>query len=238
MFDLKGRVAIVTGASGAIGGAIAEGFHDANAEVWATGRSLEKLRTLGLPRERLLVADLSNPEGRRKLFDEISGSGSVADVLVNCAGVTRESWEATIEVNLSAAHDMCLLFADRLATKGWAGSIINVTSIASDLGFPGNPQYVASKGGLKALTKALALDWGGRNIRVNNLCPGYIRTPMTEASYQDEELRSERLERTILGRWGTPTDLVGAAVFLASGASSYMTGADLVIDGGWSAKGL
>jgi NAD(P)-dependent dehydrogenase (short-subunit alcohol dehydrogenase family) len=118
------------------------------------------------------------------------------------------------------------------------GSIVTVTSIGSLLGFPNNPGYVASKGGLRMMSKALALDLGKFNVRVNNLVPGYVHTDMTTASYSDPLKSKERAERTMLGRWGQVGDLIGAAIYLASDASSYVTGTDLVVDGGWTAKGL
>jgi gluconate 5-dehydrogenase len=118
------------------------------------------------------------------------------------------------------------------------GSIINVTSIGSVLGFPDNPAYVASKGGLRLLTKALAMDLASYSIRVNNLAPGYIRTDMTKSSFEDPVRYAERLQGMIIKRWGNPEDLAGAAIFLASDASAYITGIDLFVDGGWTAKGL
>ena len=118
------------------------------------------------------------------------------------------------------------------------GSIINITSINAELGFPNNPAYVASKGGLKMLSKALAKDYGKFGIRVNNLGPGYMKTEMVKASYQNKKARNLREKHTILGRWGTPEDLVGPCIFLASDASKYMTGQDIYIDGGWLANGL
>jgi gluconate 5-dehydrogenase len=118
-----------------------------------------------------------------------------------------------------------------------SGSIINITSINAELGFPGNPAYVAFKGALKQLTKALALDLGP-SIRVNAIGPGYFRTDMTRKSWGDDTMRQERSSRTILGRWGVPDDLAGAVIFLASDASAYVTGIDLYVDGGWLAKGL
>lgn len=118
------------------------------------------------------------------------------------------------------------------------GSVINITSIGSYLGFPGNPAYIASKGGIRALTKALALDYASKKIRVNNIVPGYIHTPMAEKSYLDEKSNRERLDRMMIKRWGEAEDLVGAAIYLSSDASSYVTGIDLIIDGGWTAKGL
>jgi len=118
------------------------------------------------------------------------------------------------------------------------GSIINITSIGSVVGFPGNPGYVASKGGLRMMTKALAVDYGQAGIRVNAIAPGYIETAMTAGSFADPELHEQRRRHTCLGRWGSVSDMVGAAIFLASDASSYVTGQDLIVDGGWTAKGL
>jgi NAD(P)-dependent dehydrogenase (short-subunit alcohol dehydrogenase family) len=118
------------------------------------------------------------------------------------------------------------------------GSIINITSLNSELAFPGNPSYVAFKGALKQLTKSIALDFGEHNIRANNLGPGYIKTKMTEKSWHNEESNEARKNKTALKRWGHPEDLVGAAIFLASNASNYVTGQDIYVDGGWLIKGL
>ena len=117
-------------------------------------------------------------------------------------------------------------------------SIINVTSIGGHLGFPSNPSYISSKAALSGLTRALSLDFAKYGIRVNNLVPGYFLTNMTKKSFQDQTKRDNRSSRTVLCRWGDPKELIGPAIFLASEASLYMTGADLIIDGGWSIKGL
>ena len=123
-------------------------------------------------------------------------------------------------------------------SKRKKGSIINITSLAAERGFVGNPSYQISKAALKQLTKALACDWGQKNIRINNVCPGYIKTPMTIKSYNNPKLKKIRDMKMILKRWGKPNDLVGPCIFLASDASSYMTGSDIFIDGGWLVKGL
>ena len=117
-------------------------------------------------------------------------------------------------------------------------SIINFSSIGGLLGFPNNPSYGASKGALLSLSKALANDFGSRNIRVNCILPGYFRTKMTEKSYNDSLKKLKREENTMLGRWGNPEELVGITIFLASDASSYITGVDIPVDGGWINKGL
>ena len=118
------------------------------------------------------------------------------------------------------------------------GSIIKITSINAEMGFPRNPAYAAAKGGLKMLGKALAKDWGIYGIKVNNLGPGYIKTDMTMRRFQNKKTRKQREERTLLGRWGEVDDLVGPCIFLASDASKYVTGLDLYVDGGWLANGL
>lgn len=118
------------------------------------------------------------------------------------------------------------------------GVIINITSLGAEQGFSNNPAYVAFKGGLKQLTKALAKDWAKYNIRVNNLGLGYFKTEMTRNSWQDQKLMQERAARTMLGRWGEPKDLVGPAIFLASNASRYIMGQDLYVDGGWLANAI
>ncbi len=124
-----------------------------------------------------------------------------------------------------------------MASKG-SGSIVNITSLGSELAFPDNPSYQMSKAGLKQLSKSIARDWGAKGIRANNICPGYMKTSMTEKSFNSPELKAARSERMILPRWGEPEDLVGAAIFLLSKASSYITGSDIYVDGGWVAKGL
>ena len=125
-----------------------------------------------------------------------------------------------------------------MASSDKKSSIVNLTSIASEFGFPDNPGYVASKGGVKSLTKSLAIDYAKLNIRVNCISPGYIHTNMTNESYLNPIKYNERLNRTILNKWGNVNDLVGASIFLLSDASSYITGSEILVDGGWTAKGI
>lgn len=122
--------------------------------------------------------------------------------------------------------------------QGGGGSIVNVTSLGAHLGFPVNRTYQASKAALAQLTRAMAIDFGGWGVRVNSICPGYVATAMTRASYDDAEANRARAARTILGRWAIPDDLVGPCQFLLSDASAYVTGIELPVDGGWLAKGL
>lgn len=242
LFSLDGKVALVTGASRGIGAALADGLAGAGAHVVGVARS-------AAPREafrhsvRYVAADIT--AGLETLVAEVAAEHGRIDVLVNAAGISvaaaspgqaLAAFDATLDVNLRAAYAACLAVAPHMAAHG--GSIINVTSINSLVGFPGNPGYVAAKGGLRLLTKALAVDLGPGGVRVNALAPGYIHTDMTAASFADPERNAARARHTCLGRWGEVEDLVGAAIFLASDASRYMTGQDLVIDGGWTAKGL
>lgn len=245
LFSIEGKVALVSGSSRGIGYAIADGLASAGAIVVGVGRSPGSL----LPRPRQFdykECDVTD----RVAFDSIcsetlTNHGPIA-IYIHAAGVSLPStdpgdalaiFHTTVSCNLEAAYACCVAVGGQMA-QGGGGSIINVTSIGSVLGFANNPGYVAAKGGLRMMTKALAMDLGPNNIRVNNLAPGYIRTRMTEASFTDPSAHEDRLSRMIIKRWGVPKDLVGAAIFLASDASSYITGQDIFVDGGWTAKGL
>ena len=245
LFSLDGKVALVTGASRGIGAALADGLACAGASVVGVARSPAPREAFRHP-VRYVAADIA--EGVEALVAGIVAEHGRIDILVNAAGVSLSAetpdqalaaFDATLDVNLRAAYAACLAVAPHMPQgENGGGSIINVTSINSLVGFPGNPGYVAAKGGLRMLTKALAVDLGPRGVRVNALAPGYIHTDMTAASFADPERHAARARHTCLGRWGEVDDLVGAAIFLASDASRYMTGQDLVIDGGWTAKGL
>ena len=148
-----------------------------------------------------------------------------------------DGFDKTLAVNLKAAHWLAQMAFATMKQRGH-GSIVNITSIGGLIGFPNNPSYAASKGGLESLTRGLAVDFGKCNVRVNTIAPGYFTTDMTAKSYDDEVMQQKRTERTILGRWGRPEELIGPALFLVSDQSSYVTGTTLVVDGGWMAKGL
>ena len=249
LFSLRGKVAVVTGASRGIGAAIARGFSLAGAQVVGFGRSPapewdESQISAGL---EYRICDITDEEQLESQMGRIYKQEKRLDILVNAAGITlpineNNSKEETlakfdkmIQVNLRAAYSATMEAVSFMHNNG---SIINVTSISSIVGFPGNPGYAASKGGLRMLTKALSIDLAGRGIRVNAIMPGYFRTAMTASSYADLTLRSKRLKQMIIQRYGEPNEVVGAAIFLASKASSYITGQDICIDGGWTAKGM
>ncbi len=242
LFSMEGKVCLITGASRGIGLAIANSFHMAGAKVYGIGRTPSNVVAV---QWEYIACDVTQQEELMLVFNRISLDGCELNVLVNAAGVTNPNHSSdpirkfgyTLGTNLLATYACCLEAFRHMKAAG-GGSIINVTSIGSELGFPGNPSYGASKGGLRVLSKALANDFGEDNVRVNNLAPGYIKTDMTKSSYEDPRMNQERLKRMMLSRWGEASDLCGTAIFLASDASSYVTGTDIFVDGGWTAKGL
>jgi gluconate 5-dehydrogenase len=230
-FSLAGKTAIVTGASRGIGAALADALASAGASVTGLARSA-KPDTPFTHAVRYLSRDVTAGIGH------ICAETGQFDILINAAGISlpgAENFAATIQTNLTAVHAACEAARPHMRA---GASIINITSIASILGLPGNPAYNAAKGGLRLLTKSLAVDYGPAGIRVNALAPGYVRTAMTAASHADPARNEARRRHTCLGRWGNVDDLAGAAIFLASDASAYITGIDLFVDGGWTAKGL
>jgi len=245
LFDLQGKVAIVSGASRGIGAAIANGLASAGAHTFALGRSDKATEELSSA-----VCYTSCDISDNKVFQQVSQNldhqyGKI-DIFVNAVGISipitgqnqsLESFRKTLDINLTAAFT-CIQSLVPYMKKANGGSIVNVTSIGSVLGFPGNPGYVASKGGLQMLTKALAVDLASDNIRVNNIAPGYIHTNMTDQSFSDPEKHDARLQNMLIKRWGKPEDIVGAAIYLSSAASAYVTGTDIFVDGGWTSKGL
>ena len=240
LFSLSDKVAIVTGAARGNGQAIAEGFLRAGAIVYFVD-ILPQVKE----NPNFIISDISTKDGIQKIKDVIDKQGRL-DILVNNAGISisepseiysEENWDRTWQVNLKAPFMLSQMACDFMMQQN-SGSIINITSLGAELGFPNNPAYIACKGGLKQLTKALARDWAKYNIRVNNLGPGYMKTDMTRKSWSDPKLSKERELKTMLSRWGKPSDLIGPAIFLASSASAYITGQDIYVDGGWLAKGL
>ncbi|ADZ71187.1 SDR family NAD(P)-dependent oxidoreductase [Polymorphum gilvum] len=243
LFSVENLAVIVTGAARGNGRAIAEGFARHGAQVLAVDRlACEGGAPAGV---HPMVADLTEPDAAECIAEAALARFARIDVLVNNAGVSLggddpyadEIWRATLAVNLDAPFRLIRRVAAEMAGRG-GGAIVNVTSLGAHLGFPGNPAYQASKAALRQLTLAVARDFGARNVRVNNLCPGYIHTDMTRKSHADPALHAERQAHMLLPRWGCSEDLVGPCLFLASPAAAYVTGIDLPVDGGWLAKGL
>jgi NAD(P)-dependent dehydrogenase (short-subunit alcohol dehydrogenase family) len=244
LFSLAGKSILLTGGSCGIGAAMASGLEKHGASVGVFDKVIPDNRLENIKYYSLDIARQEEVLSGFKLFlDDFKG----IDVLVNNAGMTfpcqsedypLDKWEQTLSINLTATFSLCQLAGREMIKQKRGGSIINITSIGAVQGFPNNPAYVATKGAVRQLTKGLAYDWGKYNIRVNNLAPGYTHTPMNRKSWDDPALRAERAGRTFLGRWAEPEDMIGPVVFLASDASSYVTGTDLHVDGGWSAKGI
>jgi NAD(P)-dependent dehydrogenase (short-subunit alcohol dehydrogenase family) len=240
LFSVRDKKVIVTGASRGIGLELASSFAQAGANVWGVGRSKRDFRKINIKYRSINICEKDLFFG---MCEEIYTETGSIDVLINVAGISippsseddQDNFKNILDTNLIGNYHCCNSAASFM--KG-EGSIINITSIGANLGFPNNPGYLASKGGLASLTRSFAYDLASKNIRVNSIVPGYIRTEMTSESYNNERLKKEREDRMLLKRWGECGDLVGAAIYLASNASSYVTGSEIYIDGGWSIKGL
>jgi NAD(P)-dependent dehydrogenase (short-subunit alcohol dehydrogenase family) len=249
-FTLTDKVALVTGASRGIGRALALGLAQAGAQVILTGRDEEALRTvaeaitapLALP--VVLPLDVTKTDALTSQLDQAVATTGGLDILINNAGfesvcpsleVTQQLWDSIVDTNLKGAFFMAQAAA-RIMRRGQGGAMVNLCSLSSSVGIPTAVAYTSSKSGLLGMTRALAAEWAGHGIRVNAIAPGYFRTDMTEVFFQNETWAKAMLERIPLGRFGTMSDLVGATVFLAGPAASYITGQMLTIDGGYLAS--
>ena len=248
-FRLDGQVALVTGASTGLGQAIAIALAEAGADVVCHGNThspdatCEAVTIIGR-KAFALTGDLSDRETPTQLIENTLAHFGQLDILVNNAGTIRrapateysdEDWQTVIEVNLSSVFRLSQLAGRHMIARG-RGKILNIASLLSFQGGITVPAYAASKGGVAQLTKALANEWAAKGINVNAIAPGYIRTKNTRALQQDETRNRQILERIPAGRWGEPSDLAGAAVFLCSAASDYVNGHVLVVDGGWMGR--
>jgi len=247
LFDLSGKKAIVTGAASGLGRGMAQGLHDAGAEIVIIDVADEVdsvAREVGVhgARVQAVRADLRKRKELTSGFEQAVGKlGGTLDILVNCAGIQRrkpcldftiEDWDDVVEVNLTAVFQLSQM-AGRIMAKQGKGKIINVASALSFFGGYTVPAYAASKGGVAQVTKAFANEWAALGINVNAIAPGYMDTPMNVALVNDPVRNSKILARIPAGRWGKPEDLKGVAVFLASEASNYLSGAVIPVDGGY-----
>jgi 3-oxoacyl-[acyl-carrier protein] reductase len=242
MFDLSGQTALVTGASGGIGGAIARALHAQGAEVAVAGTRTAALDALAAElgeRAHPLPADLAEPDAADKLVrDAEAAMGGRLDILVNNAGITRdnlalrmkdEDWQAVIDLNLSAAFRLT-----RAVLRGMVrrrhGRIVCITSGVGVLGNPGQANYAAAKAGMIGMAKSIAAEVAARGITVNCVAPGFIATAMTDALNEDQTARATAA--VPVGRFGNPDEIAAAVVYLASAEAAYVTGATLHINGG------
>ena len=249
LFDLTGKVAVVTGGNGGIGLGIAMGLAGAGANIVIAARSVEKtaqaledIRTLGVEAHGITVDVTQEPAIQRMITNTIDHMGRL-DILVNNSGIavraqpqelTAAQWDSVVDVNLRAAF-LASKAAYAQMVKAGGGKVINVGSMYSIFGSDWGAPYAASKGGLVQLTKSLAVAWAKDNIQVNAVLPGWIVTDLTRGIQDADPNRYDNISRRIpTGRWGEPSELAGAAVFLASTASDYVTGATLAVDGGYS----
>jgi len=241
MFDLEGKTALVTGASGGIGGAIARQLHARGAMIVASGTRIEKLEGLAADlgdRCHAVAANLSEPDAPDALIAAAGEAAGGVDILINNAGLTRdnlamrmkdEEWQQVIDVNLSSAFRLTRGVLRGMMKARW-GRVVTITSVVGMTGNPGQANYAASKAGLTGMSKALAQEVASRGITVNCIAPGFIETPMTDALSDDQ--KAALLERIPSGRLGVVDDIAACAVYLSSDEASYVTGQTLHVNGG------
>jgi gluconate 5-dehydrogenase len=248
IFALDGRLALITGSSQGIGLALAGGLAEHGAKVIINGRrpaavtaAAETLRAKGLEAFEA-VFDVTDPEATRAAIDRIERETGALDILINNAGMQYrapleafpvEKWRQLLETNISGAFYAAQAAAVFMIGRGH-GKIINIASVQSELARPGIAPYTATKGAIRNLTRGMATDWARHGLQVNAIAPGYFRTPLNQALLDNPEFCDWLERRTPAGRWGEVSELIGAVVFLASDASSFVNGHTLYVDGGIS----
>ena len=252
LFDLSGRVAVVTGGNGGIGLGMAKGMAEAGATIVVGGRdaaknaaAVKEIQALGAKASAIAVDVLKEESCRALIAGTVKAHGRL-DILVNNAGInirkqpqeyTLAEWHQVLDSNLTSAF-LCSHAAYPEMMKTGGGKMINIGSMMSIFGASFTTAYAASKGGIVQMTKAMATAWAKDNIQVNAILPGWIDTALTRRARSDvPALHDSVLRRTPAGRWGTPDDFAGIAVFLAAAASDYVTGAAITVDGGYSVQG-
>jgi 2-deoxy-D-gluconate 3-dehydrogenase len=248
LFDLSGKVAIVTGGNKGLGQGIALALAEAGADIAVVStrtetETVEAVKALG--RKAIhIAADLTSIEPIPHIVSTTLSDLGGLDILVNNAGMIRRAdsvdfteadWDAVIDLNLKSAFFLSQAAGRHMIGQG-SGKIINIASMLSFQGGIRVPSYTASKSGIAGITKLLANEWAAKGVNVNAIAPGYMATDNTAALQADEARNRSILERIPAGRWGNPSDMAGAAVFLASGASDYVNGITLPVDGGWLAR--
>lgn len=250
-FSLKGKTAIVIGGSKGLGRGMAEGLAASGADVVICSRKQADLDIAAVEISQAtegnavgIAADVSTQSGVTKLVDAVAEKFGHIDILINSAGLnirkpalefTEEDWDAVQNVQIKSVFFTCQAVARHMIEKGIQGKIINIASLSSVLGLKNMISYCSAKGAIVQMTKALATEWADYGINVNAIGPGYYETEMTKPLFSVPEKRAELFSRIPVKRFGQPQDLAGAAVFLASPASDYVTGQVIYVDGGWLA---
>jgi gluconate 5-dehydrogenase len=250
LFDLTGRTALVTGSTRGIGAAIARGLAEAGAQVIVNSRqpaavnaAVSALRMAGIDAHGA-VFDVADEASVAQAFERFDRDGLAIDIVVNNAGIQHRQpmlelaladWQRVLDTNLTAAFLVGREAARRMIARGRGGKIVNIGSLTSAAARPTIAPYTAAKGAIKLLTQSMAAEWARHDIQANAIGPGYILTDMNEALVANREFDAWVKSSNPAGRWGRPEELVGAAVFLASAASSYVNGQIIYIDGGWLA---
>ncbi len=250
LFDLSGRTALLTGSSQGIGLSLARGLAECGARVVLNSRrpdavdaAVQQLRRDGLSAEGCAF-DVANAEAVTRGFADLDARGLEVDILVNNAGIQHRQpllevsladWQRVLDTNLTAAFLVGREAARRMVARGRGGKFINIASLMSEAARATVAPYTAAKGGIKMLTRSMAVEWGPHNIQANAIGPGYFATEMNTALVQNPQFDAWVKASNPAQRWGQPQELVGAAVFLASAASNYVSGQVLYVDGGWLA---
>lgn len=250
LFDLSGRTALITGSSQGLGLALARGLGEAGAAVILNGRNearlsaaAEGLRAAGF-RAETSSFDVTDDHGAAAAIARIEAEIAPIDILINNAGIQRRApleqlelsvWREVIETNLTSAFVVARHVAPRMIGRR-SGKIINICSLMSEVGRATTGPYTAAKGGLKMLTRAMAVEWAKHNIQINGIGPGYFATELTKPLMENPDFNRWVCQRTPAGRWGQPNELAGAAVFLASRSSDFVNGQVIYVDGGMLAS--
>ncbi len=246
LFDVKGKIALITGSTGGLGSALAHGLCENGATVILNGRNKEKLDRQVQEFTQAgysvygFAFDIADSEQINEAVAKINHEIGTIDILINNAGVTVRSpledfkdsdWDTIININLTGAYKVAKAVVKGMISRK-SGKIINIGSLQCELGRPSITPYAASKGGLKMLTKGMAVEWGKYNIQTNGIGPGYFKTSMTKPLYENEEFDKWVCSRTPSNRWGLPKELIGALLLLSSSAGNYLNGQMIYVDGG------